>query len=252
MLDTLKNGINSVLLWIIGGVANIANSFSIAAVYAGDIPVVGAGLKSALVNIQSFFNDLGYDIAHFHGYLNDILDTISEWLDIVADLASDVNQWISEGISEISFDLAALKDTVVAWVREQIQEIILDIDEIKNVLWPGFYAEASNTWLRLLDLIDYVFSGGWIQDVSNWVAHAVDAVVGYITTDLIPSLQTTLKEDIFQFIAPVYNLVETFFEDISSFFSDPAAYYTKKLEEGGSSFADGLWNIIEKILELIW
>jgi hypothetical protein len=252
MLDTLRSSINSVLLWIIGLIANIASGFSLISTYAGDIPVVGEGLAALFVNVQSFFNDLGYNVVHFGNYLDDAIDTISEWLDIVADLASDVNEWLSQQVSEISFDLEAIKDAVLGWIWESIQGIILGIEEIQNTLIPWLAAEASVTWQRLLDLVEYVFTGRWIGDVTELVSSALNDIVSYITTEILPGILETFRNDLFQFIAPVYNLVENFFEDINLFFSDPSAYFRKKLEEGGSDLAERLWDIIERILEWVW
>ena len=252
MIDSLISAIATVLSWIIGIISDIAYFFSRVAYYAGQIPGVGSSLRAGFTSIQASFNDFGYDVAHFSTRLQNVLNAIDNWLDDLADLWNDVHGWVMDRVDDAYYRARDAWDWIVDTGRDLADDLYGWImDRIDTA-----YTRARNAFYWVIDEGEQLWSDlyGWISDkLNDAYVMATDAwdwiVANAAKLEEIPAL---IRSEVLQIVGPVFNLVEYWFEDISLFFSDPPAYFEKKLEQLGAPFAERLWAIVEKVLERIW
>lgn len=252
MIGWFIDRVEAALLWIVGVLDDISYFFARVAYYAQQLPTVGNYLYGYFTSIKDAFSDMANDFVHFTSRTVDVLNAIDNWLDELADLVNDVYGWIMDRID----DAYAWADDALTWIVEVGQDLWRDVygwimDRIDDA-----YNAASDalTWVAYTGMDLYRDVYGWITDnltdAYNWASDAWDWIV-----DNAPDLENIpqlVQDAVLQFIGPAFNLIETWFEDINLFFSDPPAYFSKKIDDLGSPFADALFKIFEKILEKIW
>lgn len=252
MIDPFISAIATVLSWIIGVIADIAGFFSSVASSARSIPGVGTTLSNLFTSIQAAFNDFGYEVAHFSTRLQNALNAIDNWLDDLADLWSDVYGWIQDRIDDAYYWANKAWDWVVDTGRDLYDDVYGWITDKLDDAYR--WADSALDWIAYTGMDLYRDVYGWITDQLNeaW-AWANDAWTWIVdNAPNLPDLPQLVQDAVLAIVGPVFNLVETWYEDISLFFSDPPAYFAKKLEQLGTPFAERLWDIVEKILEKVW
>lgn len=252
MLSALTDKVLAGLAWIRGVHYDIADFFEDAADRAGAIPIVGGGLENVFNGIAGFFDHLGDEISDLARHVSDISDAIDTRLGILAELWSDVHGWISDKLDDaynwadraldqvagLARDVDDLLDEVFRDIPRRLSSFQDQVDELVRQVFTAIPARISTLVDNVGDLLHEVFTG-----IPARFAAMLDTVTS------IPDL---VKGEVLQSIAAPINLVETFFEDINNFFSDPPAYFEKKMDKLGTPFAERLWGVIEKILERVW
>jgi len=252
MIDSFISAVATVLGWIIGVIADIAYFFGRLAHYAGDIPGVGSYLQTFFTSVQAAFNSFGYDVVRFSTRLQNVLNAIDNWLDDLADLINDVNGWITDWVEDAYYWATHAWD----WIVDTGQDLYRDVYGWISDRLDTAYTRARNAYYWVIDtgmdLYHDVY--GWISDkiddAYTWATDAWDWIQDFPSH--VAGLLEPLKDEILQILGPTFNLVSFFFDDINLFFSDPPAYFQKKLTQFGESFAEGFWDFIEAILERIW
>jgi hypothetical protein len=252
MIDSFISAVAIVLGWIIGVIADIAYFFGRVASYAADIPGVGGYLQAFFTSIQAAFNDFGYDFVRFSTRVQDVLNAIDNWLDDLADLINDVSGWIMDRLDDAYYRARDALD----WIADAGMDLYRDVyGRITELLNDAYYAaQDALNWVAYTGMDLYRDVYGWItetlSDASNLASDAWDWIVANAAKlEDIPAL---IRDELLQIVGPVFNLVEFFFDDINLFFTDPPAYFQKKLTDIGETFAQGFWDFIEAILERIW
>lgn len=252
MIDPLISAVVTVLSWIITVLLNIAGFFSTVAYYAGYLPFVGSSLRGFFVKIQVAFSNFADNIAQFSTRVQNVLNAIDNWLDQLVDLINDVGGWISDKLdSAYTYGRNAIN-----WIGDTGQDLVSDVygwmeDKLNSAY---LYARNAINWIgdAGYDLVNDVY--GWItdkvDDAYRWADYAWDWIANFPSH--VAEFLEPLKAELLQFLAPAFNLVSFFFEDINAFFSDPADYFDKRLERLGAPFAERIWAFFVKILERIW
>jgi phage-related protein len=182
-------------------------------------------------------------------------------------LWDQVNQLIYQVFSSIPGTFSSLWDQV----NQLIYQVFTSIpgtfsslwDQVNQLIYQVFTSipgSFSSLWDQVNQLIYQVFtsipgsfSSLWDQ-VNQLIYQVFTSIPGTFSSlvDQIEALPDLIKDQVFQVIGPAIDLVELYFEDISGFFSDPSTYFSRKIDQLGKPFADGLWNVIEKIIEKVW
>jgi len=247
MIAGLISAVNTVIWWILGGIANVAYGFSRLSYYAADIPGVGGTLASWFASIAGYFNDLYFDVRDFRTRILDVLYAIDDWLGELADLISDVYGWITDKLDDAYYwaDRAwdwivdtgkDLYDDVYGWIMDRIVDAYYwaqdALDWIADI-GEGLYHDVHG-WI--MDRIDDAYA--WAIDARDWIAANADKLAA------IPEL---IKSEVLQLIGPVFNLVSFFFEDINAFFSDPLDFILSRLTRIVKKYEQTLLDIADKI-----
>lgn len=247
-INTILNAIS----YLVNFFDNVASFVETVAYYSSYIPAVGSSLNSLFLSIASAFSWVADRIYTARYYVNYILTTINNAIADLLDLWNAVYGWITDKLDDAYYWALDAWD----WIVDTGQYLWNDVYGWISDKLEVAYSWARNAWDWIEDYAISLWNDvrGWIADkldiAYTWASDAWDWIVA--NADKLAEIPALIKSEVLAIIGPVFNLVEFWFDDIQLFFSDPPAYFRKKVDEGPLSLSEALWAVVERILERIW